>query len=110
LVLMALLIGAATIGAWMNLAPQLVCGLLAGAGVIVLAQLSRRWLKVSLHSAFALLGAVMLWPDRVAVLAMLVFAAAVIWSRLVLRRHTRAEVVVGAIVGAAAGAAYHGFV
>ena len=62
-------------------------------------------LLMSLHAAFAVLVAGLPLPNVSAVLALLALAAGVSWSRLVLRRHTRAEVLVGLIVGLQAGAA-----
>jgi membrane-associated phospholipid phosphatase len=78
---------------------------LAGA-VVVLASLLRRWLKLSLHAAFAVLAAALLWPAVLATLGVLALAAGVGWSRLVLQRHTRQEVVAGLLAGAAAGVAF----
>jgi len=64
-------------------------------------------LKISLHVAFAAYAVGIAGGRRpeVLVLASLV-ALAIAWSRLVLRRHTLAEVVAGAIAGAIAGAAF----
>lgn len=74
------------------------CGLL-----VVLALLLRRWLKMSLHAAFAVFAALLLWPSVPAVVLLLVLAAGVAWSRLVLGRHTHHEVLVGLLAGGLAG-------
>jgi membrane-associated phospholipid phosphatase len=63
--------------------------------------------KVSLHSAFAAFATTLLWPLVPALVAGAVVTAAVVWSRLVLRRHVVTDVVVGLALGVAAGAAFH---
>lgn len=73
-------------------------------GVVVLAgHLLRGRLKASLHVAFAMFAALITWPHPVAFCALLLAALVVAWSRLVLRRHGFAEVVVGAGLGAVCG-------
>lgn len=63
--------------------------------------------KISLHVAFAAYAVGIAGGRRPAVLAVAaLIALAVAWSRVVLRRHTRAEVVAGGIAGAAAAAAF----
>ena len=82
----------------------------SGAGVMALlvlaAHLLRRWLKVSLHAAFAVFAASLVWPSIVGVVLILALAAGVAWSRLVLRRHTLPEVLLGLFLGAAFGAGF----
>jgi membrane-associated phospholipid phosphatase len=82
-------------------------GVVAGVGstalVVVVAHATRRWLKISLHVALATFAAAFLWPRLGGVFILLACAAAVAWSRLVLERHTRAEVVAGALLGLAVG-------
>ena len=68
-----------------------------------LAHKRMRWLKVSLHAAFAVFAAALVWPGVASVSLMLALAAGVAWSRLVLQRHTLAEVVVGLLLGSASG-------
>ena len=77
----------------------------AGATLIVSGLLNRR-IKASLHTVFALYAAGLwfVWSSRAGLLALPV-AAAVAWSRLYLRRHSGAEVLVGAAVGLLAGTA-----
>lgn len=83
--------------------PQAVTlGALLCAGIIATALLLRKRLKVSLHVAFAMFAAALWWPNPVFALQ-LALAGGLAWSRLALRRHTQAEVVIGAIVGAVAG-------
>ena len=62
--------------------------------------LLNRWLKPSMHAGFAMMTASALWllSARLAILAML-FAIAVGWSRVALRRHTVIEVCVGLGLG-----------
>ena len=106
LVLALLLLGAAGALWWLG-QPQALCAGLAVAGtVVVLAALLRRWLKVSLHTSFAVLAAAFAWPSPAATAAVLALAAGVAWSRLVLARHTRGEVAMGMALGAAAAVAF----
>lgn len=107
LVLALLLFGVA-LGLWWTGQPRpVVLGLALGGAVVVLASLLRHWLKLSLHAAFAVFAAALLWPSVGAVFSVLVLAAGVGWSRLVLGRHTRGEVVAGLLAGAAAGVGFH---
>jgi membrane-associated phospholipid phosphatase len=76
-------------------------GALLCAGIIAVALLLRKRLKVSLHVAFAMFAAALWWPNPVFALQ-LALAGGLAWSRLALRRHTPAEVVIGAIVGTVA--------
>jgi hypothetical protein len=80
--------------------------LLLSALLIVVALLLARWVKVSLHAAFALFATSILWPVFPAVVAGAVMTAAVVWSRLALRRHVAADVIVGLALGLTAGVTY----
>jgi len=60
---------------------------------------------VSLHAAFAVFAVALVWPQLAPTLATAALAAGVGWSRLVLGRHTLAEVLLGLLFGAAGGAA-----
>ncbi len=81
--------------------------------MVIAAALNRFRLKVSMHAAFTSYGATMpmaTMPAFAAGLAMV--ALLVAWSRVVLGRHTVAEVVVGAALGVVGGIALrvlHGF-
>ena len=102
----ALLIGTAAI-LWRLAQPHaVVAGLGLSGALVVTADVLRRWLKMSLHASFAVFAALLLWPGFESV-ALLLLAAAVGWSRLVLERHTRLEVAVGALAGAAAGVLFN---
>jgi len=78
---------------------------LSGA-LVVVARLVARWVKVSLHAAFAAFATALLWPIKIAVVGGVVVTAAVVWSRLVLGRHVAADVIAGLLLGVAAGGAY----
>jgi len=89
--------------------PQLAWRLALAAAIVAVALLSARWCKLSLHAAFAVYAALLLWAWRPgAGLAMLAFAAAIVASRLVLARHTLRDVVAGIVAGALAGLATWG--
>jgi membrane-associated phospholipid phosphatase len=79
---------------------------LSGALIVVALTVSR-WVKVSLHAAFAAFATTLLWPHRTAVVVGVLVTAAVVWSRLVLGRHVAADVTAGLLLGAAAGGGYH---
>jgi membrane-associated phospholipid phosphatase len=78
--------------------------------MVVAAQLLRRWLKLSLHAAFAVFAVALWWPNAGGAAVVLLLAAAVSWSRLALRRHTGAEVTAGLLAAAAAGWIFAAFV
>ena len=103
LFLALLLCGAAAL-LWLLGQPLVVAsGPMVIALVVLLAHLLRRWLKVSLHAAFALFAAALVWPNAALTLAITALALGVAWSRLVLRRHTWPEVALGLLLGAAFG-------
>ena len=83
---------------------------LAFSGAIILtALLSARWVKVSLHAAFAAFATALLWPNWIAVAAGVAVTAAVAWSRLELGRHVAADIAAGLLLGMVAGVGYHSF-
>jgi len=88
-------------------APVPAAGLAAAGAVVVVAQLLRRWMKASLHVAYGALAAALAWPLWPAVAGLGLLVAGVAWSRRVLGRHTRAEVLVGGLLGALAGAVFN---
>jgi hypothetical protein len=110
LVLCMLLFGAAGLLWWSGQPRLLSLGLGLGGAMVVAAQLLRRWLKLSLHAAFAVFAAALWWPNAAGAAVVLLLAAAVSWSRLALRRHTGIEVTAGLLAGAAAGCAFAAFV
>jgi phosphotransferase system glucose/maltose/N-acetylglucosamine-specific IIC component len=101
--LAVLLFAAAAVLAWWAPEPSFAVGPALACAVVVIAHLLRRWLKVSLHAAFALFAATLVWPSPAATALMVALVAGVAWSRLVLRRHTPAEVALGLLLGAGAG-------
>lgn len=75
--------------------------------IIALAMGSARWCKLSLHVAFAVYAALLLWRlGAWAVLAGVCFAALLAWSRIALTRHAPRDLVAGAAAGALSGAMY----
>ena len=68
--------------------------------LLVAAAFCNRWLKVSLHAAFAAFTVVSLWNVSLwAAGLVLVLAVAIGWSRVVLGRHSLPEVLAGAGLG-----------
>ncbi len=86
----------------------MVRGVAATLGMMAVCAAATRWVKVSLHMAFATLAAITLAVSRSPVGYVLVLALpALVWSRLTLQRHTSVEVTLGGIIGAATGVAIH---
>lgn len=101
-------ISVGTLLAWRGLpTPDLALGLTLSAGIIAVAMLSARACKLSLHVAFSLYAAGLLWPlGRVAVGAGCMFAVVVAWSRLRLSRHEPLDLFAGAAAGLFAAIVY----
>lgn len=79
-------------------------GVLVTLGMLAVFALLSRWVKVSLHMAFAAISAtVLLLARSPAGWFVAALVPALLWSRLRLRRHTPAEVVLGLVGGVAAG-------
>jgi hypothetical protein len=72
----------------------------------LIALLLARWVKVSLHVAFAAFATALVWSNKFAVVAGVLVTAAVVWSRLILGRHVAADVAAGLLLGATAGSVY----
>jgi hypothetical protein len=67
-----------------------------------------RWVKLSLHQAFATLAAtVLLLLGSPVGWVLLLALPALAWSRLVLARHTPLELLLGSVVGAVCGLGIH---
>lgn len=103
--LAAALLGACVFAAMNDQPAKLVAGLGLAAAIVFTAIVLRTRLKLSLHVAFAVFAALLLWPNTLATGVLLALGAAVAWARLMLLRHTRADVIAGALAGAAAGVA-----
>lgn len=103
--LWALLVG--TVVAWYVGGIALARGLAASCTVLLAASLSARWCTLSLHVAFAVLAAALLWAVSAWwAVAAIGFAAALAWSRLALKRHVPRDLLAGAAAGAGAGALF----
>lgn len=102
--LLALLAAATGWAVWSGQPPALTAGLGLAAAILATALAASRWLKLSLHVAFAVFAAALFWPDARLVLAGLALAGLIAWARLHLGRHTIADVILGALTGASAGA------
>ena len=86
--------------------PPMAFALALSCAICVSALLLARWVKASLHAAFAALATAIVWPFAAGVSSGVVLTAIVVWSRLVLGRHVRADIVVGLLLGCAAGAGF----
>jgi membrane-associated phospholipid phosphatase len=104
---LALLLVVVAAALWATGRPwRVVAGVASAALVVAVAHATRRWLKISLHVAYATFAAAFLWPRVGGMLVLLACAVAIAWSRLALSRHTRLEVVGGAVLGVAVGALF----
>ncbi len=102
--LLVLLAGAAACFALVSPQPPLALGLACAATMVAAGMLLAPWQKLSLHASFAVFSAALLWALGWAPLALgLAFATTVAWSRWVLGRHRRRELLAGAIAGASVG-------
>ncbi len=102
------LIGLGALLAWRALpTPDPALALALSAGIVAVAMLTVRWCKLSLHIAFAVYAAGLLWPlGWAAVVACCVFAVGIAWSRLRLSRHRPRDLVAGTAVGLLAAMVY----
>lgn len=83
---------------------RLLTGTLAVGLLLALAAVANRWIKLSLHTAFAVFaGVVLAGTQPVLGFAILAFAPILAWARLAMGRHALEEVVGGAVLGAAVG-------
>ena len=102
--LLGLLSAGAVVFATVSPQPALALGLACAALMIGAGMLLAPWLKLSLHASFAVFSAALLWALGPVALGLgLAFAAAVAWSRWVLGRHRRRELVAGVVAGAFVG-------
>ena len=104
--LAAALLTAATFTGVVLQAVHLGVALALAALPVLAALLLSKWVKASLHMAFAAFATTLVWPSLRAVIIGLLVVVAVAWSRLVLGRHTVPDIVVGTLLGFAAGGAY----
>jgi hypothetical protein len=83
-------------------------GVVAILAMMAVCAVATRWIKVSLHMAFATLAATALALGRSPWgYALLLALPALLWARLALQRHTVPEVALGTCIGAMAAAALH---
>ena len=83
---------------------SLLIGIGIGVCLLLTAMIINRWSKISLHLIFAFYCAVSLFAVGFWIGAgFIMLATAVGWSRVVLKRHTPAQVLSGAALGTSAG-------
>jgi hypothetical protein len=90
---------------WTRL-PPMAFALALSCAISVAALLLARWVKVSLHAAFALFATAIVWPSTLAVAVGVLLTVMVVWSRLALGRHVKADIVAGLLLGGAAGVGF----
>ena len=104
LLALALVVG---LGAFVALLPRLGFlsrGILAVLLLLCVAAFLNRWIKASLHVAFAAFsGTVLLRLALPVGLAVLAFLPVLAWARLAMRRHTFPEICAGCAIGGAVG-------
>lgn len=80
-------------------------------GVLLLVgHLLKSQLKLSLHVAFAAFATCIVWPDAGAFVALLAATFIVAWSRSVLGRHSKPEIMAGGALGFLCGVAFQAFI
>ncbi len=89
-----------------NRQPALPLALALCGALVIAALLMGRWVRVSLHTAFATFATMLVWSIEPAFIVGVVTMVAVIWSRLVLRRHVVADIAAGLLLDAAAGVGF----
>lgn len=103
--LMMVLFGLGFVSAVRGQSLVLTVGLLIIGTMVMVALCLNRWLKVSLHTSFAMFAALLFWPNGLVVLCGTLLTLAIGWSRLTLDRHTYLEILTGILIGACAGLA-----
>ena len=76
------------------------------AALFLIALLLSKWVKLSLHTAFAIFATVLMWPNTLALILGILMTGLLIWSRLSLGRHVMADIIVGLLAGGVAGVLY----
>jgi hypothetical protein len=93
---------AGSIALWF-LQPALRRGVVTSWALILASMAANRFVKSSLHVAFAAFCAASVTMPPAGAVAAGIGVIAIAWSRLALRRHTLAEVALGALLGGVAG-------
>ncbi len=107
LFLLLVFVVAACVGCGLRWPQSVTLSWLLSAMIVAAAALAARWCKPSLHVAFAVFAAGLLYEVSAwALAAGLLGALAIAWSRLHLGRHVRADLWCGAVIGAMAAVAF----
>lgn len=83
--------------------PAAFRGAAVATGLFVASAIANMRVKVSLHTAFAMLAAGIVWPANAVAGAVFAVVACIIgWGRVAYQRHTTIEVVIGLLFGSVA--------
>ena len=100
--LLGLFVATAALAAWYFGSSPATLAVLLAAAIILLALLISPWCKLSLHVAFGCF-AMFVPGSLVAGVGLAGLVTAVAWSRLILGRHGRSDILAGTLAGIAAG-------
>lgn len=89
--------------------PHMAIALTLSGTLFLIALFVAKWVKLSLHTAFAVFATALVWPNMIAISIGIVITALVIWSRLVLGRHVISDIIVGFLTGLILGVIYQLF-
>ena len=89
---------------------ELTIGFLVSGLAVIIALVLSPILKISLHTDFAAIAAVLFWPNLWLVLIGFSIVMILAWSRIVLCRHTISEVFLGGVVGTISAIVYHALI
>ncbi|MDO5680569.1 MAG: hypothetical protein Q4G54_09605 [Pelistega sp.] len=86
--------------------PHMSIALGLSGALFLIALLLSKWVKLSLHTAFAIFATALMWPNTLALILGILMTGLLIWSRLSLGRHVIADIIVGLLAGGVAGVLY----
>jgi len=92
---------------WVPADRHMQLGMTCMLGVVIVSSVANRWIKASLHAATSFFLSLAGWlVDKRLGAAFFVFSIMIAASRLILRRHTLSEILIGTFIGLVAGAIF----